>query len=162
MVAGRVSDTEIALADMAVLPARLGNAEARISEAEETTRATAIEALEERRVTNNRLEELESARISTAHSIDDINASLSRQNKEIEENHKRFSQLLVEIENRVDERFNQDRESIDKKIEHVTWQMNKENDKMSEKIEITNQGWEDGAGSDISRRLQEHKMGHGA
>lgn len=35
-------------------------------------------------------------------------------------------------------------------------------DKMSEKIEITNQGWEDGAGSDISRRLQEHKMGVGA
>ena len=35
-------------------------------------------------------------------------------------------------------------------------------DKMSEKIEITNQGWEDGAGSDISRRLQEHKMGVGS
>ena len=34
-------------------------------------------------------------------------------------------------------------------------------DKMSEKIEITNQGWEDGAGNDISRRLQEHKMGMG-
>ena len=30
-------------------------------------------------------------------------------------------------------------------------------DKMSEKIEITNQGWEDGVGSDISRRLQDHK-----
>ena len=35
-------------------------------------------------------------------------------------------------------------------------------DKMSEKIEITNQGWEDGAGNDIARRLQEHKMGVGA
>jgi len=35
-------------------------------------------------------------------------------------------------------------------------------DRMSEKIEITNQGWEDGAGNDISRRLQEHKMGVGA
>ena len=46
MVAGRVSDTEIALADMSVLPA-LGNAEARISEAEETARAASIEALEE-------------------------------------------------------------------------------------------------------------------
>ena len=34
-------------------------------------------------------------------------------------------------------------------------------DKMSEKIEITNQGWEDGAGNDISRRLQEHKLGVG-
>ena len=34
-------------------------------------------------------------------------------------------------------------------------------DKMSEKIEITNQGWEEGAGNDISRRLQEHKMGVG-
>ena len=119
---------------MAVLPARIGNAEARISEAEETARTTAIEALEDRRITNNRLEELESHRISVAHSIDDINASLSRQNKEIEENHKRFSQLLLEIENRVDERFNEDRASIDKKIEHVTWQMNKEDDKLAEKL----------------------------
>jgi len=34
-------------------------------------------------------------------------------------------------------------------------------DKMSEKIEITNQGWEAGTGDDISRRLQEHKLGHG-
>ena len=34
-------------------------------------------------------------------------------------------------------------------------------DKMSEKIEITNQGWEDGPGNDISRRLQEHKMAAG-
>lgn len=34
-------------------------------------------------------------------------------------------------------------------------------DKMSEKIEITNQGWEAGSGDDIARRLQEHKMGVG-
>ena len=31
-------------------------------------------------------------------------------------------------------------------------------DKMSEKIEITNVGWESGAGDSISRRLEEHKM----
>ena len=31
-------------------------------------------------------------------------------------------------------------------------------DKMSEKIEITNVGWEQGAGDQISRRLEEHKM----
>ena len=44
----------------------------------------------------------------------------------------------------------------------IAWQMLKETlDKMSEKIEITNQGWEEGAGNDISRRLQEHKMGVG-
>ena len=44
----------------------------------------------------------------------------------------------------------------------VRSQMLKETlDKMSEKIEVTNQGWEDGAGNDISRRLQEHKYGVG-
>jgi len=32
-------------------------------------------------------------------------------------------------------------------------------DKMSEKIEITNQGWEAGTGDSIARRLEEHKMG---
>ncbi len=32
-------------------------------------------------------------------------------------------------------------------------------DKMSEKIEITNQGWEASAGDSIARRLEEHKMG---
>ena len=34
-------------------------------------------------------------------------------------------------------------------------------DKMSEKIEITNQGWEAGTGDSIARRLEEHKMGVG-
>ena len=32
-------------------------------------------------------------------------------------------------------------------------------EKMSEKIEISNAGWESGAGDDIARRLEEHKMG---
>jgi len=32
-------------------------------------------------------------------------------------------------------------------------------DKMSEKIEITNQGWEAGTGDSISRRLEQHKLG---
>ena len=32
-------------------------------------------------------------------------------------------------------------------------------DKMSEKIEVTNQGWEAGTGDSIARRLEEHKMG---
>lgn len=33
-------------------------------------------------------------------------------------------------------------------------------DKMSEKIEITNQGWEAGMGDSIARRLEEHKLGN--
>ena len=32
-------------------------------------------------------------------------------------------------------------------------------DKMSEKIEISNAGWESGAGDSIARRLEEHKLG---
>jgi len=32
-------------------------------------------------------------------------------------------------------------------------------DKMSEKIEITNQGWEAGTGESITRRLEQHKLG---
>jgi hypothetical protein len=134
VVASRVSDTEITLADMSVLPSRIGNAEARISEAEETARATSIEALEERRVTNNRIEDLEAGRLSLAHSIDDLVAANSRQNKEIDENTKRFSTLVSEIESRVDARFESDRAALEKKIEHIEWSTNRDIDGLREKV----------------------------
>ena len=134
VVAGRISDAEITLADYSVLPSRLGNAEARISEAEETARNAALQSLEEAAVANNRLEELESGRISMAHTIDGIEANLSRQNKIIEQNDARLHSLVNSVETRLQELQTRDRQEIEMKLDNVDFEFHRSMDVLDDKI----------------------------
>ena len=126
VVATRISDAEITLADYAVLPARLGNAEARISEAEETARNAAMESLEERAVTNKRIEELESGTLSMSHTIDGIKSDLLRQNKVVEENDTRLHSLVTNMESRLKELQVKDRQEIQMKLDNLQFDVRRD------------------------------------
>ncbi len=126
VVATRVSDTEITLADYAVLPARLGNAEARISEAEETARNAALESLEERAVANKRLEELESGTLSMSHTIDGMQADILRQNKVVEENDTRLHSLVANVESRLKDLQIRDRQEIEMKLDNLKFDLGRD------------------------------------
>ena len=126
VVGTRLSDAEITLADYAVLPARIGNAEARISEAEETARNAALESLEERAVVNNRIEELESGRLSMSHTIDGIQADLLRQNKVVEENDARLHSLVNNVESRLKDLQIRDRQEIEMKLDNLQFDVHRD------------------------------------
>ena len=85
---------------------------------------------------NEQNDQLERARLQLEETRREKAQELARKDAEIAEQKQKMEDMAVEFGEMLKETL----------------------DKMSEKIEITNQGWEAGTGDDIARRLQEHKL----
>lgn len=121
-----INACELQLGTLSVLPNQLHHAEQRITECENQARQVALETIEERSAVNGRLDILEEDVQQHKVNLESIGQSLIRQRTEMEHIERKATDNLENLETRLKDMAQRDKESLHKSIEHVS-DMNSKN-----------------------------------
>ncbi|KOO25695.1 hypothetical protein Ctob_012372 [Chrysochromulina tobinii] len=94
--------------------------------------------------------------------INKLEATIQLQKDQLEEAQQQLEQVKREKAQELalkDAEIQEQKEKMEDMAVEFGEMLKETLDKMSEKIEITNQGWDSGPGDSISRRLEQHKLG---
>jgi len=115
-----INACELQLATLSVLPNQLHHAEQRITECENTARQVALETIEERSQVNGRLDVIEEDIQHHKVNLESLGQSIIRQRTEMEHIERKATDNLENLETRLKDMAQRDKESLHRSIEHVS------------------------------------------